>query len=282
MTATSTFAADLTGDQRDAAAALSALFKQYGLESLAPKIVGFLQQGYSSDTVGLLLADTPEYKQRFAGNAARLKKGLSVLSPAEYVSTEQSYRQLMQSAGLPIGFYDAPQDFQSWIENDVSPTEVKARVDIAQDVMSNADPNTLAYYKQHYSHGDLLATILDPKKATPLIEQQYRQSQLAGAAANNGVNVADSTLKQLAQAGITQQQGQQGFGQIGQEAGDATRLGQIYGQQFTADDFAKETFLGDATAGNKRKKLASQERAAFSGSGGVGQTGLSQSSGGSF
>ena len=72
----------LTGANRDAAKALVELFKQYGLESLAPKIVEFIQNGYSADTTAILLQDTTEYKQRFAANEARRKKGLPVLSPA--------------------------------------------------------------------------------------------------------------------------------------------------------------------------------------------------------
>jgi hypothetical protein len=96
----------LTGENRDAFMAVNALFKNYGLESLAGKIYEYVKNGYSADTISILLQDTSEYKQRFQGNEARKAAGLPVLSPAEYLSTEASYRQIMQSAGLPSGFYD--------------------------------------------------------------------------------------------------------------------------------------------------------------------------------
>ena len=92
------------------------MFNNYGLGTLAPKITEYVQQGFSPDTVTLKLQETPEYKQRFAGNESRRKSGLSVLSPKEYLATEDAYRQIMRSTGLPKGFYDSPDDFSKFIE----------------------------------------------------------------------------------------------------------------------------------------------------------------------
>ena len=89
---------------------LSLLFKNYGLESLAPLIKQYVQDGYSADTVTLKLQDAPEYQRRFAGNESRKKAGLPVLSPAEYLATESAYKQIMRTAGLPEGFYDSYDD----------------------------------------------------------------------------------------------------------------------------------------------------------------------------
>src|SRR6478752_6861900 len=85
----------LSGTERDAYAAISALFKSYGLESLAGKVYDYVKNGYSADTVSILLQDTKEYKERFAGNELRKKAGLPVLSAGEYLATEASYRQIM-------------------------------------------------------------------------------------------------------------------------------------------------------------------------------------------
>src|SRR5674476_661886 len=98
----------LTGDNRDAYLAVTNLLKQYGLEALAPTVLGFVQQVYSQDTVTVLLQDTPAYKTRFAGNAARIKADLPALSPAEYLSVESQYRSVISAAGLPKSFYDQP------------------------------------------------------------------------------------------------------------------------------------------------------------------------------
>jgi hypothetical protein len=117
---------DKLNAQRDAATILQNVFAQYGLGSLAGQITGFIQQGYSADAISILLQNTPEYKQRFAANDARLKKGLPALSPAEYIATERSYRQVMSAAGLPLGFYDQTSDFQKFLENDMSSDRTEA------------------------------------------------------------------------------------------------------------------------------------------------------------
>src|SRR5665647_935497 len=132
----------LEGADRDAFVAITETLKAYGLETLAPAVLGFIQQGYSSDTVGVLLQQTDAYKTRFAANESRRQKNLPVLSPAEYLATERSYRQVMSAAGLPIGFYDNPSDFQAFLENDVSPVEVQDRVQSATDMVSKLDPAT--------------------------------------------------------------------------------------------------------------------------------------------
>ncbi|HEY6021954.1 MAG TPA: hypothetical protein VIY48_19455, partial [Candidatus Paceibacterota bacterium] len=131
----------LSGTDRDAYAAISTLFKSYGLESLAGKVYEFVKNGYSPDTVSILLQDTPEYKERFAGNEIRKKAGLPVLSAGEYLATEASYRQIMQSAGLPSGFYDQNSDFNNWIGGNVSPSEVQTRVDLATQATVLANPD---------------------------------------------------------------------------------------------------------------------------------------------
>lgn len=68
--------------------------------------MGFIQQGMSAPEIELQLQNTPEYKQRFAGNAIRIANGLSALSPADYIQLEDQYAQVLQSYGLPKGFYD--------------------------------------------------------------------------------------------------------------------------------------------------------------------------------
>lgn len=270
----------LTGAGRDAAVALTALFRSYGLESLAPTIIDYIKQGYSSDTIAVLLVDTPQYKQRFKGNEARQKAGLPVLSPAEYLATESAYREIMKTAGVPKGFYDQPSDFESWIGGDVSPTEVKQRVDAATDLVNNADQATKDYFAKYYSKGDMIAYALDQKRAAPLVGKQFEAAKIGGAAAAQGLAVGADLSERLASEGVTRQQAQQGFGFIAGESQNANKLASLSGVEgFTLADLANEVFLSDAGIEDRRKKLASQERGRFSGSSGIGSTSLAQGSG---
>ena len=274
------FTANLTGATRDAAKALIDLFTTYGLKSLAPKIVEFLIAGYSADTISIELQNTAEYKQRFAANDTRVKKGLPALSPAEYIGTERSYRQLMASAGLPLGFYDQTSDFQRFLENDVSPTELKSRVDVASEAVRRAPAETLNYFKQWYSSGDMIAYALDPTKAAPLIEQRIKAAEAAGIAQQQGVSISRTSAESIGATGAAFDQIQSGLGFVAQEAPVTQKLSQIYGgDDVTTTDLVSEAFQNDQKAAEKRRRLASQERAAFGGSSGVNAATLTKDAG---
>ena len=273
-----TTAAAPTGPQRDANAAVLALFTSYGLASLAPVIMSYIKNGYSADTASIMLQDTAQYKTRFAGNTARIAKGLSVLSPAEYLATEKSYGQIMSKYGLPAGFHDSTSDYQKFIENDVSAVELDQRAQGASDFVNRNDPQALAYFKQYYSTGDMIAYALDPKRAAPLVGKAYESSLIGGAAKTQGIGVSKLVSEDLAARGINADQASQGFGIVAADQKAAAQLSNIYGGgPLTQQDLIDSTFKSDAAATQRKNKLASQERANFGGSGGAGSTALSSS-----
>jgi len=225
-----------------------------------------------------MLQDTAQYKTRFAGNTARIAKGLSVLFPAEYLATEKSYGQIMSKYGLPAGFHDQTSDYQKFIENDVSAVELDQRAQSASDFVNRNDPKALAYFKQYYTSGDMIAYALDPKRAAPLVGKAYEASLIGGAAATQGVGVSKLVSEDLAGRGITADQAAQGFGIVGQDQKAAAQLSSIYGgQALTQQDLIDATFKNSADATTRKNRLASQERANFGGSGGAGSTALSSS-----
>lgn len=268
----------LTGTNRDAFMALETLFKTYGLGSLAGKIYGYVKNGYSSDTISILLQDTPEYKQRFAANEARQKAGLPVLSPADYINTENAYRQILNQSGLPSGFYDSPSDFTDWLSKDVSPTEIKSRVDLATQATALANPFLKkALNQMGIDDGHMAAYFLDDKKSLPLLQKAASTAAIGGAALEQGLTFNQSYAEQLATSGITAAQARQGFSQVAQELGTMQNLGQMYGQQYTQQTGAEAVFGTSAQASAERAGLLGQERGAFQGQSGTARGGLSQS-----
>lgn len=271
----------LVGDDRDAAMALTELFKQYGLETLAPQIIKMIQDGFSSDTIAIQLQQTKEYKQRFAANERRVKAGLPALAPNEYLATERSYRQVMSAAGLPIGFYDQNSDFENFLTMDVSPTEVKARVDTVTDAINKAPAATKDYFKQWYGEGDMIAFALDPKRAQPLIDQRIKAAEAAAIAKNQGGYIDQSNAELIGASGASFGDLSTGVGFIASEQKTTDKLSSIYGgENVTTNDLVQEVFQGGN--GAKRKKLASQERATFSGGSGQTKSSLSKSTIGSI
>lgn len=268
----------LDGADRDAAVALATLFKSYGIGDLSKEIVAMIQKGFSSDTIALLLQDTKAYKQRFTANEARIKAGLPALSPAEYISTEQAYRQVMSAAGLPIGFYDSRDDFRKFLESDVSPTEVKSRVDAVSEAIFKAPKATKDIFSQWYSTGDMIAYALDPKVASPLIEQRIRSAEAAAVAQQQGLALSRMSAERLGITNATLNEIEQGFGFIAQEKGTTDKLSAMYGGALTQDDLVAEVFDNNASAALKRRGLASRERGAFAGSSGQGKSSLGKES----
>lgn len=265
----------LSGNQRDAFAAMMTILGQYSLESLAPKLLSFVQQGYSSTTLGYLLTQTDEYKERFKANDIRARAGLPVLSPAEYIATERSYRQIMQSSGMPAGFYDQPDDFVKFLANDVSPSEIKSRVDLASAAVQNVDPAHRQAMYELYGIGpnQLAAYFLDPERAMPDLEKTAKIVDLGAAAERNGLAVDKGRLDVLAGTQLGAQ-ADYAYGQVADLTNAGSRLGEIYGTKYGQQDAEAEVFQNMQSAARKRKQLAEQELGSFQGNGGIGQTSL--------
>lgn len=268
----------LKGANRDAFLALETVFKQYGLGSLAGKIYDYVKNGYSSDTISILLQDTKEYKERFAANAARQKAGLPVLSPADYINTENAYRQLLRQSGLPEGFYDSNKDFTEWISKDVSPTEIQSRVDLATQATALANP----YYKQALNQigiddGHMAAYFLDADRALPMLQKAAATAQIGSAALAQGLTFNQTFAEQLATSGVSASEAQQGYSQVAQELATMKELGSIYGQQWTQSESEQSVFGTSSAAAAKKAGLVGQERGQFGGAVGGSRAGLSQS-----
>lgn len=273
----------LTGDQENAYQQVLALFKEYDLASLAPQILKFVQQGYDQTTISIMLQETPEYKARFAGNEIRKKAGMSVLSPAEYINLERSYRQVLSSFGLPKGFYDSPSDFTDWIGKDVSPSEINDRAQIASDAVNSSDPAYIqALQQMGLGHGDMVASVLDQSRALPVLKKIVAASQIGAEGIRQGLNVSNDRAMQWAGQGVTQQQAAQAYQVIGQNVNTANELGQRYGEAFGQTDLEDELLGGSGLASAKRRKIAGLEEGSFAGSAGTDKSGLGKRASGSF
>lgn len=270
----------LQGTERDAFLAINTLFKSYGLESLAGKIFDFVKNGYSADTISILLQDTKEYKERFAGNEQRKAKGLPVLDPSSYLALESAYKQIMASAGLPQGFYDQPSDFNDWIGKDIAPKEIEQRVEWAIQANTLSNPQYRAALKAlGISDGEMVAYWLDENKALPILTKTVATAAIGAEALRAGLKFDKQYAGELALEGITADQARQGYSQIGAELEALSGLGSIYGESYTQRDAEQAILQGKGEAIKKRGRLASQERAAFGGATGGARGGLGQRGG---
>jgi len=260
-------------------------FAQYGLSSLTSKIKELAISGATEATITLGLMETEEYKKRFSANADRIKKGLAVLSPAEYLNVEDSYRQVLRAYGLKQ--FDTDEYVKQFISNDISPTELSNRVVTAVQRVQNADPAIINQLKQYYgiSATDMVGYVLDPEQSFQKIQRQIAASEIGVAAGRQGLTAGVSVAEQLAAQGVTEAEAQKGYATIADILPTAEKLSSIYGT--TLDGYGQtegeqEVFNSLASAQRKRQKLTAREIAAFSGSAGAAKTSLSTSRVGQF
>jgi len=209
--------------KQDARSTMAAVLATYGLGDLADfvytEIIAKETVNINNpDAIIFAIREQPTYKKRFAGNAARLKAGLSELSPAEYIGLEDAYRTVIRSNGLPSNFYDSEDDLRKLIEGTVSPGEFNSRIQEGYNAVVNADPEVKRQFKDLYNVTDsqLAAYFLDPKRGEPLLANQARAAQIAARGLEQGgIQLTGQFAEDLARRGITEQQARAGFAEVG-------------------------------------------------------------------
>jgi hypothetical protein len=256
-------------------------FKLYGLESLVEPLKGLITSGASPSEFTIKLRESDAYKKRFSANAQRIAKGLRSLSESEYIQLEDQYQDVMRRYGLPDTYYSRgemgiQEGFNKFLEGDVSPVELEDRISTAQKRVLNANPEVTAALKQFYpdiSNADILAYTLDPKNAIENIKRKVTAAEIGGAAIQAGLQTGMTRAEELAAAGITKAQAQQGFQTVAEVAPRGGQLAAIYGESpYTQQTAEQEVFglAGSVDAARQRKKLTQLETAAFGGSAGAG------------
>lgn len=246
-------------------------------------LLNAMKAGYTPADIqsGILMPDiqkTQAFQKRFPGYNARLDNHLNAISIAEYLQLEDAYRSIMANAGLPAGFYDDPADMGVWIAKGTSPAEIESRVRMAVDMAKSIDPTMRDLMARFYglSTGDVAAYYLDPARALPEIEKQYKTAGVASWAARSGYQITDMNRYQaLVEAGITPEQAAQAYGTIRQIDTTMGKIANVYGETYTQTDAEQDVFFNN---NEKRRRLASWEAATFSGSS-RGATGSAQRGG---
>ena len=300
-TSGTTSTSGMTAAKTDAIAAIAALLSSYGIGELSGAITDAVQKGYTSDTIQLIMQDPNSkdplavaFQTRFPANKVRLAAGKPVLSAGEYLASERTYSQVMQSYG--VGNLAKKELFNTFITNDVSAAEVSDRVGLAVDRVKNADPFTKAALAEYYpslNQTDIVGALLNPTEGLPALKRKVQIAEIGGAAALQGLKTGLATqsdiatgyegvttgslgAEALAQFGISQEEARKGYQTVAEIAPRAEFLSSISGgEDYTRLQAEQETFLGLASAKRAREALVGQEKARFQGSAGVGPAGLS-------
>ena len=269
-------------------------FNKYGLGSLVSDVKNYLVNGvFDPSEFAIELQNTKAYQDRFSANKERIKLGLRVLSPAEYINKEDAYQEVMRQYGLPASYYtkDATgkqAGFDQLLSNDISDTELEDRIMTAQQRVINSNPEVMASLKAFYpdiTNGDILAYTLDPKNAITEIKRKVTAAEIGGAATQAGLATNLTRAQELGAAGVTKAQAQEGFQTVAGGAPRGGQLASIYGEDpYTQATAETEVFgLGGKTEATKqRKKITGLEKATFGGQSGATSSALVRDKAGSY
>ena len=258
----------------DAFARLRSLLNRYDLGALEGNVRDLIARGITDgESVLFELRETESFKTRFKANAKRAAAGLPELDPATYIGLENSYRSVLASNNLPIGFYDDQDDFNAFIEGAVSPGELQSRISDGYRKVQDADPEVKRQMQELYgvAEPELLAYFLDPKRARPLLDSAAlrRQAEAAAIAARGreqgGLTLTRESAEALAARGITPEEAATQFAQRGALAGLYNPLTGEEG--FTQEEELGATFGFDPVAREKLERRRAQRVAEFQGGG---------------
>lgn len=267
-------------------------FSQYGLESLVTPLKDLITSSTSPSEFAIRLRETDAYKKRFAGNAARVAKGLAALSEGDYIKLEDKYQAIMRNYGLPASYYSKgdlgrQEGFEKLIANDVSAAELEDRILLAQDRVLKAAPEISAALKKFYpdvTNGDILAYALDPQQALTDIKKKVTTAEIAGTAAKYGLTTSEIDAEYLARYGVTKEKAEQGYATVSDILSRGRALGDFYNAPYTQEMAEVEAFGLPSYEESKRqrKRLAALETASFAGQSGLTQGALSRERSGQF
>ena len=271
-------------------------FKLNGLDTLAAEVQNFMTEGLSPAEAKIAIRQSQAYKDRFKGNEGRIKKGLAVYQPNEYLQAEETYRNLLLANNLQDLATRNTTD--AFISGAVSAQEVQDRIQNVFTKIDNADATLKGQLGQYFSNygiadpnlqrSQLASALLTGETSSMALERQLKKAQLRAGAALAGVTIAEtgveSLQKQLESQGVSDVYGtaKTGFSTLAQTAPTTEKLAQIYGEQTTglSEELQQEAFFG--LQSQRRKKLQEREQATFGGQAGISTAGLTKGTAGLF
>jgi len=280
-----------TREDIDAFEELGLILKGYGLEGLADTYGRLMAMGKTAgQALTILKYDktidpvtgqpyNAAYSKRFAGNAARVAAGMNAYDEGTYLEVENAYEETLRRYGLsnmisPDRAVNQAK-FADYMGKGIAPTEFAGRIQAVADEVINADANVKAQFKAFYpsiTDADLVAYFLDPKQTLPVLQTKVRAAEIGGAAASQNLGITEARAMELGKFGVTRKDAITGFSEVAEALPTGKKLSDIYAeekigytQQVAEDEYLKQ----DAQAKLKRNRLASKERAMFSGQSGA-------------
>ena len=265
-----------SGDRATATALINNMLEQYDLSFSESQIQSWVER-ISDDPQNMMglveeeIRQSPEFAQRFPGMDARLNAGYNAISVEEYLSLEDSYRQVLRRSGMPSDFYTSREDMAEFIAHDVSAQELEHRVVegliAAEQAPAEVRDALQNFYGIQNSTSALAAYFLDPEKGLPAIEREFESAQIQGAAVRTGFQgIGQQRAEDLQALGVDPMEAQQGFTQLTQQREImAGGPGEVGADAISRDAQMDAIFRGDAFAQDRIRRQQERRMSAFAG-----------------
>jgi len=239
------------------------------------------------------------YAQRFPGVADLVSKGYLSAGNAEaqFIAQQNQYRINLRAGGLTevqANALSAPEKTRDLLLAEVSPDEVKSRIDVANELINSSGGQITQQLQDYYglSRGDALAFLLDSETAMPIItstaNNTIRGVSLAVKSSQYGVNLDLDEVDRLSAMTATDfSSSSSTYGRsrsladiddrmqaAGITASTDSRLAALEGEDYDSFEAAQATF-GNQEAQLRSRARAQRQQAKFAGTSGVDQNSLS-------
>ena len=246
------------------------LLKQYGVGELWNDYRNLITSGgYDSSTAMLAMQSTDSWKNRFAANQTRLKQGLPVLSPADYLATEAKYKEVMISAGISPNVYNNNKLLGDIMTKDVSPYEMQQRLNAGHAALDEKDSYVLDQLSKRFglTKGDMVLHMLDPDVASSVIANKVSSARIGAEAARFNFGATTEQADSLAAQGFSQAQAHTGFGDLSQMTQFGQQLPGDTSGSLTSQELINAEFQTDANSMSALKRVKDARVAGFQTSG---------------
>ena len=179
--------------QNSAKAILTGLLAQFGLQDLGNWANEQIMLGKDANAVVMEMRYGTDptvraaYDTRFPGMALRRAAGMSEISESAYIETVRGYNQIAKTAGLNADFLGTGDSVTQLIAGDISLSEWRSRVQVAEEASRVADPEVLNMLSTRYNYDqkDIVALFLDPEKTKSYMANKrvLGASKIAGVSA---------------------------------------------------------------------------------------------------
>ena len=254
---------------------LRQLFIDNGMPELADIIVGSMQKNVGNDALVYEdLRKSEPYKVRFKGNFDRLAAGKNFLSERTYIEQENMYAETLASYGATS--LAKRENYEKFIANDVSVSELNNRFDVAYNRVTKAvdsgDKALVDELKRMYpgvTDSELATSLLLGKEGSKFLDTKINVAEIKAAETTAGIT---SSLGAgfLESRRVNREQAAAGLAKTAGQIAGIEQASRMFGETSTEglqEELERENLLGQTS--KRTKRLASQARAEFGGQSGI-------------